>query len=195
MADISRSEFCLLQRLCSWAVFLTTIGRSRSLLRMETPTLRTLRLALLLGLVYLTFTPLLPAALAPDVGAIEELGDGTLRITCSGKSKFTRNTVKLKDAATAEATRYCQELGKYLKIISTSERKGMYLVGEMPSFTLVFRPVDFPDTLKAENSAVPVTESGDFHTMLLKLDDLRKKGILTDDEFQTEKRKILGRLK
>lgn len=162
---------------------------------MKNPTLRTLGLALLLGLVYLTSTSLLPAAMTPVVGAIEEVGEGTFRVTCSGKSKFTRDTAKLKDAATAEATRYCEERGKYLKIISTSEHKGMYLIGDMPSFTLVFRPVDIPDALTVRPSAVPVAESGDFYTMLLKLDDLRKKGILTDEEFQTEKSKILRQLK
>lgn len=171
---------------------------------MKPLTSRTPVLAFLLGLVFLAATPVLPAAMPPVIGAIEDVGDGTLRITCSGQSKFTRNTTRLKDAATAEATRYCNERGKHLKVISTSEHKGMYLVGEMPSFTLVFKPVDALEAMTAAAAAAvaspgtvdtPVAVSGDFYAMLLKLDDLRKKGILTEDEFQAEKKKILSHLK
>ena len=32
-----------------------------------------------------------------------------------------------------------------------------------------------------------------FYSELVKLDDLRKKGILTDDEFQAEKKKLLSK--
>ncbi len=38
----------------------------------------------------------------------------------------------------------------------------------------------------------PVT-SGDLYTALLQLDDLRKRGILTEEEFQAEKQKVLKR--
>ena len=33
----------------------------------------------------------------------------------------------------------------------------------------------------------------ELYNELVKLDDLRKKGILTDDEFQAEKKKLLSR--
>ena len=32
----------------------------------------------------------------------------------------------------------------------------------------------------------------DLHAELIKIEDLRQKGILTDDEFKDEKRKLLG---
>ena len=38
-----------------------------------------------------------------------------------------------------------------------------------------------------------VAVSGDLYTALLQLDDLRKKGILTEEEFQSEKQKVLKR--
>jgi hypothetical protein len=36
-------------------------------------------------------------------------------------------------------------------------------------------------------------ESLDLYTELTKLDDLRKKGIITDEEFEIEKAKVLNR--
>ena len=38
-----------------------------------------------------------------------------------------------------------------------------------------------------------VKSTDDLYEALLKLDDLRKKGILTDEEFQAEKKKVLSR--
>ena len=35
--------------------------------------------------------------------------------------------------------------------------------------------------------------TGDLYSALTQLDDLRKKGILTDEEFQSEKQKVLKR--
>jgi hypothetical protein len=37
--------------------------------------------------------------------------------------------------------------------------------------------------------------AGDLYTELIKLDDLRKRGILTEEEFQAEKKKVLNRSK
>ena len=39
------------------------------------------------------------------------------------------------------------------------------------------------------------TYAGDLYAELLKLDDLRKRGLLTDKEFEQEKKKLLKRSK
>ena len=44
------------------------------------------------------------------------------------------------------------------------------------------------DTRPADTTA----SKPDFYTELIRLDDLRKRGILTEDEFQTLKAKILA---
>jgi len=47
-------------------------------------------------------------------------------------------------------------------------------------------------------AAAPAEKSlstDELYNDLLKLDDLRKKGILSDDEFQAEKKKVLSRSK
>ena len=41
-------------------------------------------------------------------------------------------------------------------------------------------------------SEKPVT-TGDLYNALMQLDDLRKKGVLTEEEFQSEKQKVLRR--
>jgi hypothetical protein len=162
---------------------------------MPHPTLRTSGLVLLLGLVCSLLAPALPAAMPVDLGAIEEMADGNLRITCTGQSKFTRNTTKLKEAATAEATKYCNARGKHLKVVSLTEHKGLYLIGEMPAVTLVFRPVDALEALTSPGPDAPAAAQGDFYATLIKLDDLLKKGIITEEEFKAEKKKILEHLK
>ena len=42
-------------------------------------------------------------------------------------------------------------------------------------------------------AAPPRLTTDELYSELVKLDDLRKKGILTDDEFQAEKKKLLSR--
>ena len=42
-------------------------------------------------------------------------------------------------------------------------------------------------------SGVVAAASDDFYAELLKLDDLRKKGILTEKEFEAQKKKVLKR--
>jgi hypothetical protein len=112
--------------------------------------------------------------------------------------------------ATEEAARYCQEHGKKLKIVSTKEHKGTYLVGDFPSVTLVFKmlseaeaeaAVAAPNVVSnAAPNAAPdavsgaLSDSGDFHAILIKLDDLRKKGIVTEEEFQAAKTKLLSKI-
>lgn len=40
---------------------------------------------------------------------------------------------------------------------------------------------------------VKIEDSGDLYTELMKLDQLRKDGIITDQEFETQKKKLLER--
>ena len=74
---------------------------------------------------------------------------------------------------------------------------------------VVFKALDAGDPqLRSEPTPAPMVERpaavaaaerpavvGDLYGDLLKLDELRKKGILTEEEFQSEKRKVLERSK
>jgi hypothetical protein len=72
--------------------------------------------------------------------------------------------------------------------VAVPERPAPITVGEKPtSSTVSERPAP------VEVSEKPV--AGDLYTELIKLDDLRKRGILTEEEFQAEKKKVLNRSK
>ena len=148
---------------------------------------------------------------ASDVPSkIESLGGNTYTITTSANNKFTRDTGKLKTRATDEADAFCTKQGKHLKIVSVTENKGLYLIGEMATATLTFKALDLTDPEFAKPAAAsagaasagvgvdaavePVTNEA-LYADLLRLDELRKKGILTQEEFQAEKKKVLDRSK
>ena len=61
---------------------------------------------------------------------------------------------------------------------------------------VVKEPVEIEDTLrevKEDKNCKPSSRnySSDIYGILLKLDDLRQRGILTEEEFQNEKKKVL----
>jgi hypothetical protein len=149
-----------------------------------------LTIALALGIVCAT-----PAVGAPDLSPVVALDNGTFSITCRGTSKFTRNTEKLKAGAIEAANAYCANLGKQARVVSTDEHKGIYLVGDFPSVTLVFKALDPTSVEVVGEPGAVAAPSGDLYTILIRLDDLRKKGILTEEEFQSEKKKVLNRSK
>jgi len=136
------------------------------------------------------------------------LGNDTFSITHEARTAFSRDTDKLKDEATAEAQKFCEAQGKQMRVISLTTKLPTFSLG-YPSATIVFRALPPGDpgltdplptagsaggtavAVEAPKSIVKSTE--DLYDALLKLDDLRKKGILTDEEFQAEKKKVLSR--
>jgi len=141
-------------------------------------------------------------AWASDASPIVNLGDNTYRITVKATHKFTRNTEKLKDQAMAAATQFCAKEGRQLKVVSVTADKSNYLVGAFAQTTLTFKALaaDDPELVstavvpaKPAVAASPATEQ--LYADLLRLDDLRKKGILNDAEFEAEKQKVLARSK
>ena len=134
------------------------------------------------------------------------LGNDTFSITHEAKTAFSRDTDKLKELATADAQKFCDAQGKQMRVISLTAKVPTFSLG-YPSATIVFRALPPGDpgltdplptaasagatVVEAPKSIVKSTD--DLYEALLKLDDLRKKGILTDEEFQAEKKKILSR--
>jgi len=147
-------------------------------------------------------------AWAADVLPVVAAGDGSYRVVAKATHKFTRNTKKLTDAAMAAATQFCEKEGKQLKVVSVSENKSNYLVGDFAQITLTFQalgandpalaaPAGTPTPARAMAAAAapaptPMT-TDQLQSELTKLDDMRKKGLLTDTEFDALKQKILSR--
>lgn len=140
---------------------------------------------------------------ASDVSPIKPLGNGTYSITVSSRNLFSRDTEALKARALQEATQFCAKDGKKPKIISVSADKSLFLVGDFTQATLTFKALDVGDpelasqqTTLAGPLAVPASPATEqLYSDLIRLDDLHKKGILTDAEFEAEKKKILSRSK
>lgn len=123
------------------------------------------------------------------------MGDNTYSITREAGNGFTRDTDKLKAEAMDDAVKFCASQGKQLKVVTTSEEKPLYTLGYAKA-KIIFKALDAGDPeLTREPAPLVLSEkpavAGDLYTELLKLDDLRKRGILTDEEFQSEKKKVL----
>ena len=113
-----------------------------------------------------------------------------------------------------EASKYCEKKGKKLQVISTWETSPPYLNTNLPKAEIRFLCLDAndpqlqrtrlekssdmvikrEDTVKADidvHTKDETAKSPDLYTELMKLGELRKQGILTEAEFQAQKKLLL----
>ena len=145
------------------------------------------------------------------------MGNNTYSITRVAKHALDRDIEALKAQAMEDATQFCAARGKQLKMVSMKEEKPWISVGYFKA-TIIFKALNAGDAELAGEPA-PVARSerpaymasspqpapaptvapeklvttGALYDALMQLDDLRKKGVLTDEEFQSEKQKVLKR--
>jgi hypothetical protein len=142
----------------------------------------------------------LNAASTPATAEVIPLSDHTFTLTHTAKTAFSRDTEKLKAKAQEEAAKYCAAQGKEMKVVSLTSEKPFFSTG-YPTATIVFKALSpgemeqVPDVSTTLQTPSKPDGTGDLYTDILKLDDLRKKGLLTDKEFQSEKKKVLSRSK
>jgi hypothetical protein len=133
------------------------------------------------------------------------MGDNTWSITCEASSAFHRDLYKLKQEATEAATKFFADQGRQLKVISLTGKVPVFAMGYAKA-KIVFKALNAGDPELTAPAYVPGAPTqvvyapvekrlttDELYSELVKLDDLRKKGILTDDEFQAEKKKLLSR--
>jgi len=100
----------------------------------------------------------------------------------------------LKADALEEATQYCLRENKNLHVISATEAEPPFIFGNFPKANVQFKCVDVAtedtNTVTADTSDQAKIRK-DVYDELLKLNDLRERGILTDAEFDAEKKKLL----
>ena len=145
-------------------------------------------------------------------------GPDTYMISRSKKG-FSGNSGSVKAAALEEANQYCISRGKVMKVISSAQKdmvpfhsdalaeihfkcldpndpelKQPINTGSLS--TRVFRGDEDIKTISVEieNKQVGST-SNDPYAELAKLGELKKNGVINDEEFETEKKKILSRIK
>jgi hypothetical protein len=134
------------------------------------------------------------------------VGDNTFSITETGKTAFARDTDKMRADVQEQATSYCVAQGKQLKVLELTSEKPFFSTG-YASAKIVFKAVAPGEVEPAPSMAATSnpagssatmerpTATGDLYTDLMKLDELHRKGILTDKEFKAEKKKVLARSK
>jgi hypothetical protein len=87
----------------------------------------------------------------------------------------------LKAEALQEASQYCANQNKLLQVINIIEAKPPYIFTNFPKAEVQFRCLDANQ------------DSGDMYTELKKLKDLLDTGIITQEEFDARKKKILAK--
>lgn len=135
------------------------------------------------------------------------IGQDTFMISGSGKSPGGYSGSEVKAASYREASQYCTSLGKKLQVVNTRQNDQSF--GVNATAELTFMCLDATDAElsrpKLRNEANQVIEvrkdiklkdqtskSKDFYDELVKLDDLRKRGIINAAEFDDQKKRLLG---
>lgn len=138
---------------------------------------------------------------AASKSSLTPIGNNTFVIVREAKTGFDRDTERLKTLAKEDAVTYCESQHKLLKVVELTAEKPFFAMGYAKA-KIVFKALDPTDPeLVAVNAGPPGTaarqesRTDSLYEELIKLDDLRKKGILTEEEFQSEKQKILNRSK
>ncbi len=145
-----------------------------------------------------------------STSTMESMGENTFAITRTATSGFDRDVAKFRQEAEQDAAKYCTDQGKVLKVLTVSTDRP-HFGGGFASAKVVFKalaPGDAalttvetpaPAAGVAQAVAAPAgvlpTYAGDLYAELLKLDDLRKRGLLTDKEFEQQKKKLLKKSK
>lgn len=147
---------------------------------------------------------------------VTPLEKDTYIVTRQAATGFS-GTGTLKASAIKEAAAYCKSKGLELKIVAITESQPPYVLGNFPKAEVVFRalPKGSPElseashydaygaqikvgekaTERSQNQTLRINrEEGDVYDQLLKLNKLKEEGILTDEEFLSEKKRLLKQL-
>ncbi len=140
------------------------------------------------------------------------IGQDTYMVSRQAASGFT-GMGSLKADAFEEASNYCTSQNKKIQVVNTSESQPPYVMGNFPRAEIQFmclgegdseyiRPKmkKEPDVLIEQKGDISIDlkrqekseNKKDIYTELIKLDDLRKKGIITAEEFEIQKNKLLS---
>jgi len=116
----------------------------------------------------------------------DELIDGEqYRIFHQGSTGFTVTAV-LRSSATKRANEFCNNLIKGSEMYTISEHTASppYILGNFPRIEIIF--------VCTSKASVTTTGSHNKYDQLLKVKELRDKGVLNEKEFEAEKVKLLG---
>ena len=139
------------------------------------------------------------------------MGTDTYMISQSSAGGIFTNMSSLKSEVIKRANAFAESKGRVA--IPLASHTTPPAPGQMPNFEYQFRLVEKDDPRAAGAPLLPradmviennvhappspsprkdESKSKDVYAELLKLDDLRKRGIISDDEFESQKKKILS---
>lgn len=166
----------------------------------------------LLLILFLVGLLMAPSAARAEV-QIVELSNGNYSCTREAATTFNRDVDKLVEDAKGDAAAFCARKGRQPKFVSITVDKPWPTLG-VPKAVVVFKALEPGDPALANATPVPVVRRGkkgkpaaseaattaagpvdELYTALLKLDELRAKGLLTEEEFQVQKKNVLERSK
>jgi uncharacterized protein YcfL len=158
-------------------------------------------------LVLLVFSALLLSSCGSNPGIVQ-LSPDTYFISRTDKAGLFGNASKMKTEVIQEANEFAAKQGKVAIPVSTQDNP--MTMGQYASFDYEFRVVDKNDPEAKRTAMTPranlviqntekitadvntnEVKSPDLYTELVKLDELRQKGIITDDEFAVQKKRLL----
>jgi len=92
-----------------------------------------------------------------------------------------------------QANEFCSQQGKEVQTLDMQTvNSGAW---RSASATLQFRCVDAASTGEASNPVAPAADdpidTDELYSEILKLDDLRQRGLITDEEYEQEKKELL----
>lgn len=123
------------------------------------------------------------------------IGDDMFMVSRQAATGFS-GLGTLKADALQEANQYCVAQNKMAQVISATEAEPPFILGNFPKADVQFRCVDaalkHSDDISADSKSTDQPEDrNDVYGQIEMLDDLRDRGILTDAEFDAEKKKLL----
>jgi hypothetical protein len=133
------------------------------------------------------------------------IGQDTFMVSRQAATGFSGSGT-LKAEAFQEANQFCSKIGKSLQVISTYEASPPFIIANFPKAEIQFMCLDAKDAelnrpkLKKNADTVielkqdtRVQDSGDMYMELKKLKDLLDTGIITQEEFDAQKKKIIAK--
>jgi len=144
---------------------------------------------------------------------VSPLGEDSFMISRNGAG-FWSSTGQIKAVALKDADAYCIKNGKELQVVRITQHEASGRPGDFPGAEVQFMCLNHNDPAltrtKLKKEADRIIEinqdihskkdtnihksedaKSDVYGELIKLDDLRKKGIISDSEFQEQKKKLL----
>ena len=123
------------------------------------------------------------------------IGDNTFMVSRQAATGFS-GLGTLKVDALREANYFCLSQNKKLHVISATEAEPPFILGNFPKADVRFNCVDsdagHSNNVSADQESTDNNVSRkDVDTELQMLDDLHERGILSDEEFDAEKKKLL----